>query len=85
MRIDVKRRIDMKVKELCGLVGGTILTRSGGENEIECGCVCDLLSWVMSRAKEGDAWLTVMGNINAELRVGYGADAYERDSCCVAS
>lgn len=30
------------------------------------GCYCgDLLSWVMSRAKEGDAWLTVMGNINA--------------------
>ena len=30
------------------------------------GCYCgDLLSWVMSRAKEGDAWLTVMGNINS--------------------
>ena len=30
------------------------------------GCYCgDLLSWVMSRASEGDAWLTVMGNINA--------------------
>ncbi len=30
------------------------------------GCYCgDLLSWVMSRAKTGDAWLTVMGNINS--------------------
>ena len=30
------------------------------------GCYCgDLLSWVMSRATEGDAWLTVMGNINS--------------------
>ena len=30
------------------------------------GCYCgDLLSWVMSRAQEGDAWLTVMGNINS--------------------
>lgn len=30
------------------------------------GCYCgDLLSWVMSRASEGDAWLTVMGNVNA--------------------
>lgn len=30
------------------------------------GCYCgDLLSWVMSRAKENDAWLTVMGNINS--------------------
>ena len=25
----------------------------------------DLLSWVMGRAQEGQAWLTVMGNINA--------------------
>ncbi len=30
------------------------------------GCYCgDLLSWVMSRAQEGDAWLTVMGNVNS--------------------
>ena len=30
------------------------------------GCYCgDLLSWVMSRANEGDVWLTVMGNINS--------------------
>ena len=35
------------------------------EKEI-CGCYCgDLLSWVMSRAQEGDVWLTVMGNINS--------------------
>lgn len=24
----------------------------------------DLLSWVMSRLQEGNAWLTVMGNVN---------------------
>ena len=36
------------------------------ENRQINGCYCgDLLSWVMSRAKEGDAWLTVMGNVNA--------------------
>ena len=30
------------------------------------GCYCgDLLSWVMSRAKDGNVWLTVMGNINS--------------------
>ena len=30
------------------------------------GCYCgDLLSWVMGRAKADDAWLTVMGNVNA--------------------
>lgn len=25
---------------------------------------CDLLSWVMSRAKDGDAWITVQTHIN---------------------
>ncbi len=35
------------------------------EKEIN-GCYCgDLLSWVMSRAREGNIWLTVMGNINS--------------------
>ncbi|MBO7178961.1 MAG: hypothetical protein J6V78_01355 [Clostridia bacterium] len=35
------------------------------EREIN-GCYCgDLLSWVMSRAKEDNIWLTVMGNINS--------------------
>jgi hypothetical protein len=30
------------------------------------GCYCgDLLSWVMSRAEEGNIWLTVMGNVNS--------------------
>ena len=30
------------------------------------GCYCgDLSSWVMSRASEGDAWLTVMGNVTS--------------------
>ena len=30
------------------------------------GCYCgDLLSWVMSKATEGDAWLTVMGNVTS--------------------
>lgn len=38
-------------------------------DDLECkitGCYCgDLLSWVMSRAREGDVWLTVMGNVNS--------------------
>ena len=32
---------------------------------IEGGYCGDLLSWVMGRAREGDAWMTVMGNVNA--------------------
>ena len=37
----------------------------GAQTEISGGYVGDLLSWVMGRAKAGDAWLTVMGNISA--------------------
>lgn len=38
-----------------------------GDMDIEVtGCYCgDLLSWVISKAKTGDAWLSVMGNVNA--------------------
>jgi len=37
----------------------------GEERQIKGVYCCDLLSIVMSRAKEDDAWITVMGNINA--------------------
>ncbi len=55
----------MKVKELIEKLELTVLTE--GDLEKECtGCYSgDLLSWVMSRARENDIWLTVMGNINA--------------------
>lgn len=35
------------------------------EKQVIGGYSGDLLSWVMSRAKEGDCWLTVMGNVNS--------------------
>lgn len=55
----------MKIKELTEKLGLSVLCE--GDPERECtGCYCgDLLSWVMSRAKENDIWLTVMGNVNA--------------------
>ncbi|MBE6597740.1 MAG: hypothetical protein E7641_08760 [Ruminococcaceae bacterium] len=34
------------------------------EREITGGYVGDLLSWVMGRAKAGDAWVTIMSNVN---------------------
>ncbi|MDR0913677.1 MAG: hypothetical protein LBM65_00685 [Oscillospiraceae bacterium] len=51
------------VKEKLGLKQLTF----SGENEREVtGCyIGDLLSWVMGRAQSGDAWLTIMGNINS--------------------
>lgn len=55
----------------------TLCEGDNGEREIT-GCYCgDLLSWVMSRAQSGDAWLTVMGNVNA---VGVAALA---DTACI--
>ena len=35
-----------------------------GEKEITGGFCGDLLSWAMGRAKSGDCWFTVMGNLN---------------------
>ncbi len=32
--------------------------------EVTCGYVGDLLSWVMGRAPEDSAWITIMSNIN---------------------
>ncbi len=36
----------------------------GDEREVTSVFCGDLLSWAMGRAKEGDAWCTVMGNVN---------------------
>ncbi len=55
----------MTVKDFAERLELKILTEGDMTREVE-GCYCgDLLSWVMSRAEEGDIWLTVMGNINA--------------------
>ena len=55
----------MTVKEFTEKLKLKVLTQGDPSKEIT-GCYSgDLLSWVMSRAKEGDVWLTVMGNVNA--------------------
>ncbi len=49
-----------QLTEKCGF--SQIIT--GDDRNVE-GVFCgDLLSWAMGRAKEGDAWCTVMGNVN---------------------
>lgn len=37
----------------------------GKERQLEGVYCCDLLSIVMGRAKQNDAWITVMGNMNS--------------------
>lgn len=55
----VKKLIDeFSLEVLCG---GELAEKK----EVSGGYCGDLLSWVMSKAKEGDCWLTVMGNVNS--------------------
>ncbi|MFI3142341.1 MAG: DRTGG domain-containing protein [Clostridia bacterium] len=55
----------MTIKEFADKLNLTYINE--GDLDIEVtGCYCgDLLSWVISKAKTGDAWLSVMGNVNA--------------------
>lgn len=53
----------MNTTQLAAACGFTVLV-PGDEREVTGGFTGDLLSWAMGRAKEGDAWCTVMGNVN---------------------
>ena len=53
---DIKERLELKA--LCE-------SEESLSREVTGGYCGDLLSWVMSRAAAGDAWMTVMGNVNA--------------------
>ena len=54
----------MTVRELKDELELTVFS-SGDEDAEVCGAYCgDLLSWVMGRAEEGNAWLTIMSNQN---------------------
>lgn len=54
----------MTVEQLAKIDGFTPIVISDGDREILGGYAGDLLSWVMGRAKEGDAWVTIMSNAN---------------------
>lgn len=55
----------MKVSELIDKYGFRIVSGNGGtDNEITGVYIGDLLSWVMSNAKESAAWITILGHIN---------------------
>ena len=53
----------MTVKELTGF-GFEAAALPEPEREIYGVYIGDLLSWVMGRAQSGNAWLTIMSNIN---------------------
>ena len=53
----------MTVSELREQLQLTAYALPDGTREVTGGYTGDLLSWAMGRAKEGDAWFTVMGNV----------------------
>lgn len=54
----------MTVSELSKNEYLTVLCMPDGEREIVGAYIGDLLSWVMGRAKEDNAWITIMSNSN---------------------
>lgn len=55
----------MKVSELVKKLNLTPVTPADFADRDVTGCyIGDLLSWVMGKAQSGDAWITIMNNIN---------------------
>lgn len=55
----------LTVEKLREALGLEVLCPGEPDREVRGGYCGDLLSWVMGRAAAGDAWITVMGNVNA--------------------
>ena len=54
----------MTVNTLSELDGFNALCMPDPDREIDGAYVGDLLSWVMGKADSGNAWITIMSNIN---------------------
>lgn len=55
----------MTVKEMCEKINLTFVTGEDlGDREVSGVYACDLLSWVIGRAEENAALVTVMTNVN---------------------
>lgn len=54
----------MTVKELCEACSFDIVCLPDPDREVSGAYIGDLLSWVMGRAQENNAWITIMSNIN---------------------
>lgn len=53
------------IKNICEIINATVIAgKDQVDREISGVYICDLLSWVMSHAKKGDAWITVMSHSN---------------------
>lgn len=54
----------LTVEKLAEELGLAVMELPEGGREITGGYAGDLLSWVMGRAQPGDAWVTIMSNMN---------------------
>ena len=54
----------MNVKQLAENANFKIITLPDPEREIDGVYIGDLLSWVMGRASQDNAWITIMSNTN---------------------
>lgn len=54
----------MTVKELAQKLNLTMLSEAGSDNEIKGAYVGDLISLVMIKCNEGDAWVTSQTHVN---------------------
>ncbi|MBR4014262.1 MAG: hypothetical protein IKJ00_08230 [Clostridia bacterium] len=54
----------MTVKQLADSLPLKVICMPDGDREVTGGYAGDLLSWVMGRANSGDAWITIMSNVN---------------------
>jgi len=54
----------ISVNDLAQKLGLSAHNLDDGDREVTGGYAGDLLSWVMGRAVSGDAWVTIMSNIN---------------------
>ena len=70
----------MTVAELKSRLSLDAVSLPEPDREVTGGYVGDLLSWVMGRASAGDAWITIMSNINV-LAVAALADT----ACIIAA
>ncbi len=55
----------MTVREMVNALQLQTLAEGDLDRPVTGGYCGDLLSWVMGRAKAGDAWFSVIGNVNA--------------------
>ena len=54
----------MKVCDIAEKLSLSPLSLADSSREVTGVYIGDLLSWVMGRAESGDAWITIMSNIN---------------------